>query len=56
MLNKPCSKFNFLHAREYAFVGWHHILDIDKGIFTASQLKLFQCFLDQIANILTFLL
>ena len=38
------------------FVCWYHIFDVDECILATSSLKSFQCFLNKVADILSFLL
>lgn len=41
------------HAR---FVGWNHVLDVDVGVLPSMLLKLLECLLDQVADIVVLFL
>lgn len=42
--------------QETGLVGGHHVLDVDKGIFTTMLLKCLKCLLDEVSNVLSLLL
>ena len=52
----PTDLLPFPSREETAFIGWHHVLDVDVGVFTPMPLHQLECLLNRVTDVVIALL